>query len=190
MTGYDILADCRARLADNEDLAFSEADVLRFLNDAVRDLSQSGCIQYVEDLDSSGSAITIPTEAGAIEVLRVDSSTGKLAYAPLNDPNARKTTSLVSPQSWTFWANTIYLDGAQPDTFTVWYTMVPADQEHLQNELNAQLNQYRHALAAYVEWRCRKQNDDPLANQAETEYAQIKATATAIARARFVGGTQ
>ena len=190
MTGYDIIEDARARLADNEDLSYVEADMLRFLNDAIRDFAQTGCIQGVTNIDSSAGTLTVFSDDRHIEVFRVDGPEGLLSFAALSDLSVRQTTELRVPLSWTLWGGVIYLDGQTPGTFTVWYSYTPLDMTGLQENINTQLNKYRHALTAYVEWRCRKQNDDPLANQAEAEYIQTTATAATIAKARFSGGTQ
>lgn len=192
MTGNDILNDVRARLADNEDLAYSESDILLFLNDGERDFAHSGCCQRLSAGQVPTAGVIDLTVLGSVlEIMRVDLDSTRLPlpFAPLNDLNARRQPSLGTPESWTVWGDNLYLDTATTAPCSLWYTFIPTPKTGLSESLDVP-QAYQGALAAYVEYRCRKQNDDPLAAQAEAEYTQAKATAAQLSRARFYGGTR
>lgn len=187
MTGLEILSEVRARLADNEDLSFSEDDILLFLNDAQQDFAQTGCCQTRETKTSVYGAITTAVQDRLLEVLRVEYNGNWLPFTPLTDPTTRLGTEVYTlPTAWTLWGSQVIVNSSVASPVVIWYTYIPDRLSGLQEALLIP-SAWRAALTAYIEWRCRKQNDDPLAHQALAEYQAVKQTASQLMSKRFMG---
>ncbi|MCE5185024.1 MAG: hypothetical protein LLF76_02740 [Planctomycetaceae bacterium] len=187
----------RVRLADSEDLSFSNAEILQYVNDGCKDLAMAGVFQekrYVSFLHGECPLDCYwPTEKFVINVFRVDwvdeynRQTVQLHFAPLAEhPALNSAWSTGTPRMWTLWGDTLYIDVSGPIALNIWYTYSPGDLLSISDTIPLS-PKWTPGLLAYCEYRCRAAEGDPDAAAALAEYNAVKTTAQQVNAAILTG---
>jgi hypothetical protein len=185
----DLIKDVEYRLVDVLDDAYSNANIVEYLNDAQRDLSESNFFMDEAEVTLSSSAtINMQSQLDykARRIFGVEVSGVRLYQCPSHEMQA--TSGSSSPVWWQVNGGEIKLSSTSSATVKVIYSAQPTDVTAGGN-FDDRVAPHIHVLAAYVEYRIRiSEQDFAGADRAVAEYNAGKQNLTTESRDNFFSG--
>lgn len=184
-TVNDIITKTRWRIADSEDLAYDEDQIISALNDGLADLSETGFFQHLETEDSPGTTLAFSAlDYKPRKILRIDTGTSQLLHSRIGEMQADTSVS-----AWVVWGQSIRFNAATSTTITVYYTAYPPTYTVASAQLDARIDPYISALSAFVEARLRlTDNDGEAYDKAMAEYMAFKANLSKTIEEQMING--
>ena len=195
-TGTTLAAQVRRLLVDTDDQAYSDADLLGYLNEGMtRFAAETHCNQALISKTVATNKVTYAellttlTPAVASKILMV----GKVMYndgtqyislpkAPITETKSLLASTVSVPTRYSLFAETVFFDldpsvSGLSNAFQIFASYVPVELTSLTAEVTIPV-QWHPAIVKYVEFCCRSADRDAgLANGAFGQYEVMRARA-------------
>jgi hypothetical protein len=188
-TVADVITSVEYRLVDVDDGAYTNANIVQFLNDGQRDLAETNFFmdETTVVLSSSaaintGSLLDFP----ARRIFGVEVDGTRLYSSPSHEMQA--TSGTLTPVWYSVNGGEIKLSSTFTGSVKVIYSGIPTDVD-ADDTLDVRVAPYINVLAAYIEYRVRiSEQDFAGADRAIAEYNAGKQTLTQESRDNFISG--
>jgi hypothetical protein len=184
----DVISQVEFRLVDVDDDAYTDDNIVAYLNDAQRDLSESMFYVVEEEVTPTAgvvafSALSYP----ARRVFGVELGGVRLYSSPSHEMLAQ-ASNVENPTWYAVNGGNIKLSSQYADTIKVIYAGIPSDVTATDN-LDTRVAPYGQILSAFIEFRIRlSEQDFQGADRAAAEYSLGKQALVTESRDNFISG--
>ncbi len=194
--GSELITKIRFEIVDTDDLSFSTAELISYLNDGAKEFSATtGCLQDSGTIDTDSSASSFSLSANLTNPVIIFD----VLYAgvPLSR-NYRHAiisqwgASVATPTEWLTVGNLVYFDSipttaTDSNALTIFYTRTPAAMAD-ENSTFDFVDEWEPAIVHYAIARCfAQQRDTVLEAQNMAQYDSLRKSAFAINKAKLFG---